>query len=447
MTGLVELRRVAREIFDHALRAVDPRKALRSAVTLDAALLRICDTVVDTSTRPIYVVAFGKAAPAMAITLDDILGHTIAGGVVSGPDGPELRALTSGRWRTFAGGHPLPNQESLDAAKAAFDLLQLANEERAVVLFLVSGGGSAMIEWPRDERITLADLREANRRLVSCGASISEINAVRRALSAVKGGKLSTFAKDAGQITLIISDTNRGDEASVASGPTLPPPANHPSTIDVVNSYWLSLPSSVLAAIQEAANDEVHRDIADNKNYILLDNQSATDAAEAKARQLGFAVEVAYDINEQPIDEGSALLVSRVRALWERAGREQKQVCLISGGEFSCPVAGTGVGGRNLETVLRCAIGFDERQHVEDFASIHQVALSGGTDGIDGNSTAAGAIADESTIGRGLARGFHAESFLENSDSFTFFNALGDAIVTGPTGTNVRDLRILVAGS
>lgn len=447
MTDLVELRRVAREIFDHALRAVDPRKALRSAVTFDATLLRICDTVVDTSTRPIYIVALGKAAPAMAVTLDDILGHTIARGVVSGPDCPELHPLALGRWRTFAGGHPLPNQESLDAAQAAFDLLRRADEERAMVLFLVSGGGSAMIEWPRDERITLADLREANRRLVSCGASISEINAVRRALSAVKGGKLSAFAKNADQITLIISDTNRGDEATVASGPTLPPPANHPSTIDVVNSYRLSLPSSVLAAIQEAENDEVHRDIADNKNYVLLDNQSATEAAEAKARQLGFAVEVAYDINEQPIDEGSALLVSRVRALWERAGREQKQVCLISGGEFSCPVAGTGVGGRNLETVLRCAIEFDKRQHVEDFASFHQVALSGGTDGIDGNSPAAGSIADESTIARGLSRGLHAESFLENSDSFTFFNALGDAIVTGPTGTNVRDLRILIAGS
>ncbi|MCA1603838.1 MAG: glycerate kinase, partial [Acidobacteria bacterium] len=121
--------------------------------------------------------------------------------------------------------------------------------------------------------------------------------------------------------------------------------------------------------------------------------------------------------------------------------------CLISGGEFSCPVGGMGVGGRNLETVLRCAIEFDKRQHHGDFTSAHVVALSGGTDGIDGNSPAAGAIADESTIARGLSRGLHAQSFLENSDSFFFFSALGDAIVTGPTGTNVRDLRILIASS
>jgi glycerate 2-kinase len=449
VTGLVELRRVAREIFDHALRAVDPRKALRSAVNLDSTLLRIYDTVFDTSARPTYVVAIGKAAPAMAVTLDAILHHIVTRGVVSGPDCPELHALESERWCVFAGGHPLPNQESLDAAQAAFDLLRRADEEHALVIFLISGGGSAMIEWPRDERVTLADLHEANRRLVSCGASITEINAVRRALSAVKGGRLSALAQNADQISLIISDTNPGDEASVASGPTVPPPANGPHSMDVVDRYsqLLSLPSSVLTAIQEAEADAGHSDFADNKHYVLLNNQSVIEAAAAEARQLGFVVEVAYDINEQPIAEGSALLVSRVRELWEQPGREQRRVCLISGGEFSCPVGGTGVGGRNLETVLRCAIEFDQHEHRGDFASSHLVALSGGTDGIDGNSPAAGAIADESTIARGLSRGHQAESFLENSDSFTFFDALGDAIVTGSTGTNVRDLRILVAGS
>jgi glycerate 2-kinase len=447
VTGLVELRRVAREIHDHALRAVDPRKALRSAVNLDTTLLRICDTVFDTSTLPTYVVAIGKAAPAMAVTIDEILNHTITGGIVSGPDYPELHALKSEHWRVFAGGHPLPNQESLNAAQAAFDLLRRADRERALVVFLISGGGSAMIEWPGDDRITLSELRHANRELVSCGASIGEINSVRRGFSAVKGGNLAAHAPRANQITLIISDTNPGDEANVASGPTLPPPANSPNAMDVVERYSprLSLPSSILRAIQEAESNQWHADMGNNKHYVLLDNLSAIEAAAAETRQLGFAVEVAYDINEQPVEEGSALLVSRVRALWEQAGGGQKRVCLISGGEFSCPVRGTGVGGRNLETVLRCAIEFYKRQHLGDFASTHLVALSGGTDGIDGNSAATGAIADESTIARGLSRGLDAESFLENSDSFTFFDALGDAIVTGPTGTNVRDLRILIA--
>ncbi len=443
------LRQAANEIFNAAVRAADAGKALRQAVNLQGRLLRICDAVFDISTRPIYVVAIGKAAPAMAAKLDESLGDKIGGGVVSGPDGPDAQSLASDRWQVYAGGHPLPNQESLDAAQAVFDLLRRADKGRALVVFLISGGGSAMIEWPRDRRITLAELRETNRWLVSCGTSITEINAVRRALSAVKGGRLGALAQNTDQITLIISDTNRGDEAGVASGPTLPPTANSPRSIEVVERYRhrLSLPSSVLTAIQEAESDKGHSDIATGKYYVLLDNQSAVEAAAAEARQLGFAVEMAYDINEQPIDEGSALLVSRLRALWEQARREQKRVCLISGGEFSCPVRGTGVGGRNLETVLRCAIEFDKRQHLGDFAFAHLVALSGGTDGIDGNSHAAGAIADESTIARGLSRGLNAESFLENSDSFTFFNTLGDAIVTGPTGTNVRDLRVLLASS
>ncbi|MCM3906244.1 MAG: DUF4147 domain-containing protein [Pyrinomonadaceae bacterium] len=449
MTELAELRGVAREILDYAMRAVNPQKALRSAVNLDARLLRIRDKVFDISTRPTYVVAIGKAGPAMAVTLDNILDHMITGGVVSGPECPELHTLGSGRWRVFAGGHPLPNQESLDAAQAAFDLLRRANEERALVIFLISGGGSAMIEWPRDERITLADLREFNRRLVSCGASISEINAVRRALSAVKGGRLAALAPNADQITLMISDTNSGDEASIASGPSLPPRADSPKPMDVVERYShrLSLPGAVLTAIKEAETDEGHSDTGSAKHYVLLDNNSAIEAAAARARQLGFVVEVVDDINEQPIDEGSALLVSRLRALWEQAGREHQRVCLISGGEFSCPVPGTGLGGRNLETVLRCAKEFHKCRHRGDFVSTHLVALSSGTDGIDGNSPAAGAIADESTIARGLTRGLQAESFLENSDSFPFFNALGDTIVTGPTGTNVRDLRILIASA
>jgi glycerate 2-kinase len=436
-------------MFDHALRAVDPRNAVRSAVNLDATLLKICDTAFDTSNRPTHVVAIGKAAPAMAATIDDILDHRITSAVVSGPDCAELRALASERWRVFAGGHPMPNQDSLDAAQAALELLRNAEEEHALVIFLISGGGSAMLEWPGDERITLADLREANRQLVSCGASITEINAVRRAFSEVKGGRLSTLAPHADQISLIISDTNEGDEASVASGPTMPPPANTSQAMNVVERYsrQLSLPGSVLTAIQAAKGDEGRAFGTNNKHCVLLDNQSAIKAAAAKAQQLGFTVEVAYDINEQQIDEGSVLLISRLLALWEQAGPEQKRLCLISGGEFSCPVGGAGIGGRNLETVLRCAIEFDKRQHTGDFSSAHLVALSGGTDGIDGNSPAAAAIADETTIARGVARGLDAMSSLENSDSFTFLNALGDAIITGPTGTNVRDLRILIASS
>lgn len=452
------LQQAAREIFASALRSVDAHESVRRAVVLDDTRLAVAEVKLDLTSYQagVFGIAIGKAAVPMAAALEEALGKFLKGGVIAGPvAGQPLervlalppRKLTT-VWRRCEGGHPLPNKASLLAAHECFDLLERANVANALIIFLISGGGSAMIEWPRDDRITLSELRQANRELVSCGASIAEINSVRRGFSAVKGGNLAAYAANADQITLIISDTNPGDEANVASGPTLPPPANSPKAMDVVERYGprLSLPSSVLRAIREAESTQAHADKGNTKHYVLLDNHSAIEAAAAEARQRGFAVEVAYDINEQPVEEGSALLVSRVRALWEQGGGGQKRVCLISGGEFSCPVRGMGVGGRNLETVLRCAVEFEKIQHGGDFASAHLVALSAGTDGIDGNSPAAGAIADENTIARGLLRGLNAESHLENSDSFTFFDMLGDAIVTGPTGTNVRDLRILIAG-
>jgi hydroxypyruvate reductase len=457
-TNKIDLNRAAREIFDSALRSVDAYESIRRTVFLDGTRLSLADFQIDLTSYQsgIYAIAIGKAAVPMALALEYVLGKFLRAGLIAGPVAgqPLERRLAlpprkpTSIWRLCEGGHPLPNKASLLAARECFELLERANVGDALIIFLISGGGSAMIEWPRDERITLADLRQVNRQLVASGASIAEINSVRRAFSAVKGGKLAARAPNADQTTLIISDTNPGDEATVASGPTMRPPAGGPDPRAILERYGLqsSLPESVLAAILEAESDEGHSDIADNKHYVLLDNHSAIEAAAAKARQLGFAVEVAHDINEQPIDEGCVNLVSRVRALWE-GGSEQKRVCLISGGEFSCPVVGSGVGGRNLETVLRCAIEFDKYRRRGDFASAHVVALSGGTDGIDGNSTAAGAIADESTTKKGLSQGLNAESFLENSDSFTFFNALGDLIVTGPTGTNVRDLRILIASS
>jgi hydroxypyruvate reductase len=168
---------------------------------------------------------------------------------------------------------------------------------------------------------------------------------------------------------------------------------------------------------------------------VLLDNQTAMEAAAERAAALGFAAAIACDINEQPIDEGSALLLARARSLRNHPS------CLISGGEFSCVVSGIGRGGRNLETALRCAIKLDQDQ-----PSNHTVVMSAGTDGIDGSSFAAGAIADETTISRAKELGLDALEFLEQSDSHAFFEALGDLIVTGPTGTNVRDARIVLRG-
>ena len=438
-----KLRKAAREIFDVALRSVDARAATRRAVHFEGSLLRCFEAEFDLSTNQIYVVSIGKAALAMAFGLNEVLGRKIAAGVISGPAQLTKHPFPLTGWQVFAGGHPWPNEASLAAARAIFELIDRANTERAIVFFLISGGGSAMVEWPAEEQITLGDLREANRLLVECGATISEINAVRRAFSAVKGGALARRARQSSMITLIVSDTNRGDEASVASGPTLSPPTNGPDPHEVLIRYQLqaALPHSIFQAIRQKNSSE--RQLQEtNSHYVILDNQTAIAAAVEKARALGFASETAPDICEQPIDEGCELLVSRLSSLLKNSEATNRGFCLISGGEFSCPVRGDGRGGRNLETALRCAIELDNKDTV-----YHSVVLSAGTDGIDGNSPAAGAFADETTLRRARLSGLDAQEFLTRSDSYGFFDQLDDAIETGPTGTNVRDVRIVLGCS
>ena len=416
---LTELHRQAREIFAHALASVDPRKAVAQAVA---------STKLDSH---VYAIAIGKAAKSMALGLTEALGDKLVAGVISAPELVDIQG-----WQSFVGGHPLPNEASLEAARAAFQLLDRADSEQALAIFLISGGGSALCEWPNSDDITLADLRLANQVLVTCGARIAEVNSVRRAFSAVKGGALARRAPQAQILTFIVSDTNRGDEASVASGPSLPAPAGAPSAIDVVERYQLEplLPKSILSAVQRA---RPAGSAPLGSHVVLLGNWTAVEAARNKALELGFARATAIQIGELPIAEGCELLLAKLRADETEHGS-----CLISGGEVSCPVRGDGRGGRNLETALRCALLLDKKRDRR-----HHVILSAGTDGIDGNSSAAGAIADHTTLERARRLGLDADDFLARSDSYTFFEQLGDLVVTGPTGTNVRDLQILVTSS
>ena len=425
-----DLRATAIDIFQHALRAVDAREAVRRAVSYDGSRLRIVDSEFTLNTRPIYIVGIGKAALSMALGLNDVAATLIERAVISTAHSATPHALPS-KYTLFYGGHPLPNQESFNAAERAFELLREAKDKNGFVIFLISGGGSAMLEWPVSENITLEDLQDANQQLITCGATIEEINAVRRSLSAVKGGKLAARADQTEMVTLIISDTNAGDENAVASGPTVTPSRSAPNPEHIVERYGLRsrLPDSVFTAIRQHTSPQA----LNSRFSVLLDNQSAMQAAMDRAATLRFSTVIACDINEQPIDEGCGLLLERAAALRNRP------VCLISGGEFSCRVGGNGRGGRNLETVLRCAIKLDENNQ-----SNHTVVLSAGTDGIDGSSFAAGAIADETTVARARELEMDPNDFLARSDSHTFFEAMGDLIVTGPTGTNVRDLRIVL---
>jgi len=443
-----ELRRAARSIYDATLAHCDARLAVRRALDFKRRRLTIADTEFDLGAQPhaVYSIAVGKAAGAMASALDEVLGDALAGGVISAPP---LRVQLSERWRTFEGGHPLPNEASMDAARAAIRLLQKADAERALVVFLISGGGSAMLEWPRVEIITLAELQAANRALVSCGAGIDEVNAVRRAFSSVKSGGLSARAPRAAQVSLIISDTRRDEPYNVASGPTFDFPRGETfDASEVVARYKLApqLPASILRAVKESRPRQIVNGAATphRLHHVLLDNESALERAAEVADSLGFAFETARDISEQPVEEGAKALVSRLFDLRRRAAGGQR-VCLISGGEFSCPVRGAGVGGRNAETVLRCAFEIEAQAASLGAGTPHVVALSAGTDGVDGNSPAAGALCDETTLARARALSLDAQEFLAASDAHTFFDALGDAVNTGATGTNVRDLRVLLA--
>jgi hydroxypyruvate reductase len=448
VTDLKYLHRTAREIFAASLRSVDADVAVRRAVRLQDSQLTLVNTTFDLAAHPkgIYCVAIGKAARPMASALSEILGEHLTAGVISAPTD---KISFNDRWRVFAGGHPLPNSASLDAARAAFELLRRAESERAPVVFLISGGGSAMMEWPRDEETTLEDLQATHRALVHCGASIAEVNIVRRAISSVKGGGLKDCAPHCAQVSLIVSDTNTGEEATVAAGPTFALTTDDTeNAAAVVARYNLeaSLPESILRVIPHPfGKTAAPAEHPLCEHYVLLDNERALASAVEAARERGFTVELAREVIEQPVTEGCLMLLSKLVELSRRTGAKGRGVCLVSGGEFACPVRGPGVGGRNAESVLRWAIEL-ERLFKSAHRLSHAVALSAGTDGADGNSPAAGAICDETTIQRARQLNLDAQRFLDESNAYTFFQSLNDAIITGATGTNVRDVRIMLAG-
>ncbi len=442
----------AREMFDKALRAVGAAVAIRNAVEIEGERLHICNQTIELRDRNICSIGIGKAAVHLAFALEEVLGERFTAGFFTGPLVPPQVINSNGlhewplktRWRWIEGGHPLPNKASLNAAQRAFELLKQANDAQAIIIFLVSGGGSAMLEWPVSDDITLANLRIANKVLVNCGASIAEINSVRRAFSEVKGGKLAARAPNCDQVTLIVSDVPQGQEWNVASGPTLAPPSDAPNGRDVIDKYNQrdQLPPSIVRAIDSVAASQHDEKTSLRQHFVLLDNNAALQAAAEAARAGGFVTEIASEISDQPIEAGCELLLHRLEELRSAHRARSQPVCLISGGEFACPVRGDGVGGRNLETALRLALTMAKQP-----ANKGWVALCAGTDGIDGNSSAAGAIADHTTITRARAIGLDAEDFLRRSDSYSFFQELGDAITIGPTGTNVRDIRLLLAGT
>lgn len=443
---MLNLQTTALEIFRRTLSAIDVETVVRAHLQRNGNQLLVGDEVCDlTQFSRLLVIAIGKASVPMARAAETLLGDRITDGLVV--TNAVIGSLPQ-QLPVLIGGHPLPNAASIEAAARALSLLRQHDSAETLVLFLISGGGSALFEQPIDPSLTLDDLQAVNRALVGCGAVINEMNIVRRHLSAVKGGKLAAAAPRSRQISLYISDVNSDDLTTVASGPTLPDSSTPENFQRIVQHYdLLNLFPPKVAAWSSGFSLSSGKSLpleggtpcSSRSHHLLLDNRRAMlEAKRIAERNFSLVVEIADDMVEGDVETMMQTHIERITAM--RHKYPGQTVCLISGGEVICPVRGNGQGGRNQEFVLRSAI------HLQQLGLENIVVLSAGTDGIDGHSPAAGAIADGQSIQRAKALGISAESHLIHSDSFNFFNAIGDAIITGPTGNNVRDLRILLGG-
>jgi glycerate 2-kinase len=429
-----EMRETARKIFLDALAEASISRAFARHVSCDRGVLRVREDLFDLhSYSGVLVVSLGKAAHTMVEALAGQVGASLEGIVAGALEPPaQLRGF-----RYFRGGHPTPNAESIRAAGAILKALD-AQPASALVIFLLSGGGSSIVEKPIDGEISLDDLIATYRVLVHSGAPIAEINAVRKHLSAVKGGRLAQAASPAQQVSLLVSDVPDSAPDALASGPTMPDSTSTEDCYRIAEKYDLlaQFPQSTRELFERHALEETPKsdDPAFHRArwWTVLSNQTAIEEARAAAEHAGFVVCVDNSCDDWDYERAAGYLLQRIREL--RA--EFSPVCLISGGEVTVKVTNGGVGGRNQQFALACAA---------QIAGENITVLSAGTDGVDGNSPPAGGVVDGTTLERARVRGLDAGAALEKFDAYPFFSTLGDAIEIGPSGNNLRDLRILLA--
>lgn len=431
------LRRQALRIFQAALKAAAPDQAVLRHVRLDR------DTLIAGGQRyrlknfqNIHVIGAGKASAQMARPIERLLGARISGGELNVKDG---HGAALRRIHINECGHPIPDARGVAGARRIAQIVSQAGPGDLIVC-LISGGASALMPLPAPP-ITLAQKQKTTRLLLRCGASIHEINCVRKHISRIKGGQLARLAYPATLLTLILSDVIGDDLDVIGSGPSVPDRSTFADARAIFEKYgiWDQLPATVRNRFCSAAEetpkpgDEI---FAKTRNVIVGSTALAVDAAADQARRLGF-----HTLALSTFIEGEAREVARVHAAIAKeirtSGRPvQTPACVISGGETTVTVRGAGLGGRNQEFALAAAL---------DIAGLNDIViLSGGTDGTDGPTDAAGAIADGTTIARAQALGLNAPAFLDKNDSYHFFEATGDLIKTGPTGTNVADVQVML---
>jgi len=480
-----DLKQMARLIFQNTLAGIDVSETMQRKLTLDGSRLWIggryagmdSDTAAEfglnyavnlADYKRIRVIAIGKASAEMARGLACVLGpnfdlkgiivapHIVAPNESGSMQGNDVTSLAD--FEIIRAGHPAPDAGSFFAARAILDLLHRC-DAGTLIFFLLSGGGSSLVEMPLDPAITLPEMQELHRALVSCGASINEINAIRKHLSAVKGGRLAAAAPAAMKLTLGMTDVPEGCESALGSGPTIPDPTTISDVHSVIKRYALlpKLPVAIRAKFDQPSQISETPKAGDpafalSRFTLFLGRSDLFHHGHRAAEAQGCVTVCDNSTDDWPLARAADYLLGELLRL--AAANPGRRVALIADGELSSPVVGDGIGGRNAAFVLECARRIAEITKPgtplhfsgQNQTAVRNIAvLSAGTDGKDGSSPAAGAVADGETFERARAAGLHPAEFARRSDSYSFFHALEDTVVTGPTGNNLRDFRVLLA--
>ncbi|MCB2148962.1 MAG: glycerate kinase [Deltaproteobacteria bacterium] len=437
----LRLKAIATSIFNAGVKAVDPESCVNRHLQLTAGDLRVgkrsfCLEKID----KLYLVGAGKASAAMARAAERVLGERIDAGLVITKYG---HGVPLRRCRVMEAGHPVPDENGIKATQALLDLVATAGPGD-LILCMISGGGSALTPAPA-EGISLVDKQETTRLLLACGATIHEINTIRKHLSRIKGGRLSRCANGAPLVSLILSDVIGDDLDIIASGITAPDPGTFGDCLEILSRYGLleKVPAPVrghLAAGGRGDVDETPKPgdpvFEGVENRIIGSLSDALSAAEIEARRLGFNPLILSSMIQGEAREVAKVLCA-VGGEVRRSGRPiPAPACLLSGGETTVTLNGDGKGGRNMELALAAGIALS--------GASGTLMLSAGTDGSDGPTDAAGAFADGSTVSRAHGLGLSASGHLAGNDAYRFFQPLGDLFITGPTRTNVMDLQVLL---
>ncbi|MGD8263551.1 MAG: glycerate kinase [Desulfobacterales bacterium] len=442
--SLQRMRQHTDEIFQAALKAVDPIEAIHRYVKLEQETLRVGDRRFELKDyERILVVGAGKAGAPMAKALEDLLGNRIKDGLIVTKEG---HGLPLQRIRIQDASHPVPDARGIRGAE---DILELVSDavETDLVLCVISGGGSALLVAPA-EGITLEDKQEVTRFLLACGADIHEINTVRKHLSRVKGGGLARVAHPATMVSLILSDVIGDDLNVIASGPTVPDPSTFVDTEAVLKKYDIldRVPSSVYDRIQSGVRGQIEDTVKPGAALfqrcffeLIGTNIQALTAASRAAEGLGYRSLILSSTVEGEACEVVKIHTAIAKEICSSGNPIPPPACILSGGETTVTLKGDGKGGRNQEFALAASLELVGTDNI--------VVLSGGTDGTDGPTDAAGAVADGTTVRRAHAKGLDPLKYLKRNDSYHFFQALDDLVITGPTRTNVMDVYMVLVGN